>query len=142
MGRLRLFNDKEKWCSACTSWLPLDAFSKLKREPSGRATYCRLCKKKKNQKWGYKHQKKYTHNHLYGITLEEREILWEKQNRCCGICKEPIPVQGNKSHLDHNHDTGKVRGLLCPTCNMGIGLLGEGRFLIAAIQYLEKAECT
>lgn len=42
------------------------------------------------------------------------------QNECCAICKNKRPLK-----VDHNHDTGKVRGLLCDKCNVALGLLGE-----------------
>jgi hypothetical protein len=56
----------------------------------------------------------------YKITLEEYAILFEKQNGVCGIC-------GNKSkqnlHVDHNHITDSIRGLLCSECNLALGKL-------------------
>ena len=61
----------------------------------------------------------------YGITLEEYNILLEKQLYACAICKEPEnQISWGKSKrlsVDHNHKTGKVRGLLCQKCNTTLG---------------------
>ena len=56
----------------------------------------------------------------YGITLEQHKKMLTDQNECCAICKNKRPLK-----VDHNHDTGKVRGLLCDKCNVALGLLGE-----------------
>lgn len=72
----------------------------------------------------------------YGISLEEYNLMFERQNGCCLICKEQ-PKKGLV--VDHSHNTGKVRGLLCNDCNTGIGLLKETpQFFINAIEYLQK----
>lgn len=68
----------------------------------------------------------------YGITIDEYEILREGQGRACAICGRTDPI-GRVSkfgpdywlHVDHNHETGAVRGLLCSNCNQALGLLGE-----------------
>ncbi len=79
-------------------------------------------------------------NHLsksYNITQEVYIGLVKKQKNRCSICKE-IQVK-NQFHVDHNHKTGKVRGLLCGKCNRGIGMLREDiRILENAIAYLQS----
>jgi hypothetical protein len=76
---------------------------------------------------------------VFGITLEEYNNLMVKQNNCCAICGEP-PVIGEKSFpVDHDHETGKVRGLLCRGCNVGIGNLKDSvELLEKAIMYIKK----
>jgi hypothetical protein len=72
----------------------------------------------------------------YGMTVEEYEALLARQEEKCAICRKPCHTGGNLS-VDHDHDTGRVRGLLCRNCNRGIGLLQESpEILQAAIQYL------
>lgn len=77
----------------------------------------------------------------YGITLEEYNQLLENQNGGCAICGTANAGKDRKYFcIDHNHKTGKVRGLLCPKCNQGIGLLQDSpRILIAAAEYLKKS---
>ncbi len=76
----------------------------------------------------------------YGLTPEDYEALFDGQSGCCPICGLTLP-EGKNTHVDHDHKTGVVRGLLCHHCNM---LLGQARdskeVLRAAIAYLESAE--
>lgn len=75
---------------------------------------------------------------LYGLTPELLEELWNKQDRQCVICNEPISKEGRGTHIDHDHDTGRVRGLLCSRCNKGIGLLHDDISILQnAIRYLQ-----
>lgn len=69
----------------------------------------------------------------YGVTLEYVNALREEQGGCCAICRNPTL----DLHVDHHHDTDTVRGLLCGTCNRGIGNLRECTYiLLSAIKYL------
>ena len=82
----------------------------------------------------------YRNNNLkrrYNITLEEYNILFEKQNGKCAICNKK---QINKQlAVDHDHNTGKVRGLLCQNCNTGIGKFKDNpKLLLKAKAYLEE----
>ncbi len=79
----------------------------------------------------------------YGMTLETFLQMYEKQNGRCAICQIDMRVRANRKdacNVDHCHTTGKVRGLLCSSCNMGIGQLGDSADrLRAAAAYLEVA---
>ena len=71
----------------------------------------------------------------YGLTKAAFYTLLERQSFKCPICGSP--VSEDKSHVDHDHKTGVVRGVLCGPCNQGIGLLKEDiRVLSSAIAYL------
>lgn len=73
----------------------------------------------------------------YGITVEQRDELLESQGNCCAICKSIDP--GPKGwHTDHCHKTGRVRGILCNGCNVGLGHFKESVAVLnaAAIEYL------
>ena len=75
---------------------------------------------------------------LYGdmdITLEE----YKKYPQECNICGSKEEGRGFKMNVDHDHKTGKVRGLLCNSCNRGLGLLGEDN-LEKAILYLNQSK--
>ena len=74
----------------------------------------------------------------FGLTLEDYELLLKNQNGVCAICKnrESSKMTSNLS-VDHSHETGKVRGLLCARCNAGLGLLKDDiGCLQNAISYL------
>lgn len=74
----------------------------------------------------------------FGLTLEQYDTMLETQKYCCCICKTSEPGKHNW-HVDHNHTTGKVRGLLCSPCNTGLGHFGDDPTrLRAAADYLER----
>lgn len=75
----------------------------------------------------------------YGISVEEYETLLEQQNGRCAICgTNPIGKSApiNTLCIDHDHATGRVRGLLCNSCNLAIGYLKTPEGLDAAASYL------
>ena len=75
----------------------------------------------------------------YGITLEDYNLLLEKQNEKCKICNNECPT-GKSLAVDHNHETGKVRGLLCKNCNIGLGMFFDNLdFLESAVLYLKSS---
>ena len=85
----------------------------------------------------------------YGVTPEMYNAMLEAQGGKCAIegCTAEIPGKiGSKEssrrwHIDHDHKTGKVRGLLCTTCNLGVGYFKDDVALLqSAIRYLEKAK--
>ena len=71
----------------------------------------------------------------YGIDQVAFDAIIASQGGRCAICREPFPTDRlptrGEQHVDHDHATGKVRGILCGRCNTGIGLLGEN---IASLQ--------
>ena len=71
----------------------------------------------------------------YGMTIEEYDRLFDEQDGVCAICGR---TNGNKRlAVDHDHTTGWVRGLLCHSCNVAIGLLGDDIERVAAmLEYL------
>ena len=76
----------------------------------------------------------------YSLTLLEYEEILLKQNGVCAICGKRNKG-GNLLSVDHNHTSGKVRGLLCTKCNTAIGLLNEDKALfILALLYLNNYE--
>jgi hypothetical protein len=77
----------------------------------------------------------------YGITREWYNRTLEDQGGCCAICNSPeIGRKGHTHfHVDHNHYTGEVRGLLCDLCNRGLGYFKDNEnLLVNAANYLEK----
>lgn len=74
----------------------------------------------------------------FGITVSESEALLQSQGGVCGICAcEITDKRGYAPHVDHDHRTGVIRGILCFGCNVGIGVLGDDPDrLEAAARYL------
>lgn len=86
-------------------------------------------------------QREYLVKSLYGITNGMFLELLASQGNCCAICKTIPSMKGKQGqwNIDHCHDTGKVRGILCSQCNIGIGQLRDSVLLLkSAIIYLEK----
>lgn len=96
---------------------------------------------RKNNPEKHKELKPHWHRKTtYGITKEQYKNQFEKQQGLCAICNHKH-VSGRRTGLvvDHNHSTGKFRGLLCHSCNRGIGLLKENiEILRSAIKYLKE----
>lgn len=103
---------------------------------------CKVCQREHNKKHWHsytKEQKQATRvKSMYGITPEKYFKLVENQNGKCAICgKEPSTVRG--LHLDHCHDTKKVRELLCHHCNIALGSFNEDiEIMKKAIAYIKK----
>ena len=91
-----------------------------------------------NRKWVMENpekQQKIRRRSRYGITPEMFDSMVLEQEGLCAICKE----QPERLVIDHCHDTGKVRGLLCLKCNSGIGLLRDSASVVEnALTYLTR----
>ena len=78
----------------------------------------------------------------YGLTIAGYEQMLAEQYGGCAICGRPEP-EGGSLHVDHDHETGAVRGLLCFPCNQAIGAFEEDiEFLSAALGYLRRHDDT
>ena len=125
-------------CPKCGNEKTFKDFSVDNRAKSGYQTRCKACQS------GVKLEMKeyYRGKHLeykYGITLDDYEAMAEVQERCCAICKiHEKHVEHQRLAVDHDHDTGAVRALLCKKCNQGIGLLQDSSaFALCAHNYLK-----
>jgi len=75
----------------------------------------------------------------YNLTPAEYDAMLAEQSGQCAICDKP-PSTGKPLFVDHDHDTGEVRGLLCSRCNWALGQLGDGPELVArALSYLTQS---
>lgn len=123
----------------CGEKKSLEEFHRNRSYKSGRLPRCKVCQREFVRR--YRHEVrpgfiKRQNLKKYGLTLEQFEEMVSEQEGCCAICrrvmKEPV--------VDHCHDTRVVRGLLCHSCNRGIGLLGDNpEVLKRATVYLEKS---
>jgi hypothetical protein len=102
--------------------------------------------RKKQKVWNESHKniiKKSTRKHTvkkYGLTLEQYDELFNKQEGKCAICGKHQSELKQALCVDHDHITKKVRGLLCITCNRGIGYLNDNiQLLSQAINYLNNS---
>lgn len=76
----------------------------------------------------------------HGLSKEQYFSLIESQDNKCAICKDILELD-HKTHVDHCHSTGKIRGILCHGCNTGLGLFKDNiDSLKNAIKYLKNSE--
>lgn len=68
--------------------------------------------------------------HTYGITLDDYNRMLDSQNGVCAICGKSPSEYKRKLHVDHDHSTGKNRGLLCVRCNYGLGYFEEDMVIL------------
>lgn len=66
----------------------------------------------------------------YGLSLADYAAMFEAQKGLCAVCKSP---SSELLHVDHDHRTGEVRGLLCRTCNLGIGFLKDDKLIVESV---------
>lgn len=107
--------------------------------PSG-VYVCLGCKRENGAKYRAQNRKTIRLKNRVGryrISIDAYHALLEAQNGCCAICTAEIDAESCR--IDHHHGTGKVRGLLCVSCNTGIGLLKDSPdVLMSAAAYLRK----
>lgn len=151
-----------KKCSKCGQEKPLTEFNKQSRNQDGLNTQCSTCTRSAGLAYYYANRQKtnpernearrlskshrqHTLLKKYGITREGYDALLDEQNGVCAICEHPEKQKdvryGTPLFLavDHDHNTNKVRGLLCSACNVAIGKMDDdpGRLRKAA-EYLER----
>ena len=117
-----------KKCSFCKEEKDIEEFYNRKISLDGKRGQCRKCDKRYQSAWrgaGYKKK--------FNLTEDDVIKLLASQNNSCGICLKPLTYPHQWTHLDHDHTTNKVRGILCGTCNVGLGKLGD------SIETLQKA---
>ena len=88
----------------------------------------------------YEAKRRSNYRQRYKITIEEYDELFAKQNGVCAICERPENLtKDGKLHMlavDHNHETRKVRGLLCMNCNTRLGYFESKNLLTRMVSYL------
>ena len=132
-GFLLLLSMETKYCSLCNTNKSIEEFEIHKSTKDGRRYCCRDCKKEVAKKYrNPKKARELQFRKKYNITLDERNKLSKKQNGKCVICGSDEPLV-----IDHDHETGKIRGLLCNLCNVGLGSFKDNiDSLNNAIRYL------
>lgn len=130
-----------KKCPSCKSDKSLDNYWK------GQYSCIDCTKEKQKTRWVSRTPKKRLEQHLkykYNVTIFELEEMLKEQDNKCSICKSKLPdllIYEDRRRgyaIDHNHDTGKVRGILCLNCNTLLGMAKDNKdILLEAINYLE-----
>ena len=140
-----------KTCSKCKQEKPLSDFHKDRsgHSPDGLKYHCRACAIaytnawKQNNPTSQKASSQRTKRKLkYGLTERQIAAMLVQQQFRCRICGEPISfdasTKSQKPHIDHDHVSGVVRGLLCLTCNTGLGMFKDSVTLLhEAANYLQ-----
>ncbi len=127
--------DGSKWCPDCAQIKPADDFPRTRANSvTGLHTYCKPCHnvrgKLSKEKVGG--SRTYHLKRRYGITAADADAMHAEQDGLCAICRV-APA----AHVDHDHATGKVRGLLCFNCNGGLGQFKDRiDVLESAVAYL------
>jgi hypothetical protein len=128
--------DGYKWCPECGAVKPLGDFPGNRSEPSGVMSYCKPCFNRKARESKEKVHGSTRNYHLrrrYGITVDDFDRMLAEQGGLCAICRE-APAE----HVDHDHATNRVRGLLCFNCNGALGQFRDRRdLMLRAIAYLD-----
>lgn len=128
----------EKECVICNEVKPVSEFYKDARMRTGFSSECKLCRRARNNKYTADHpngRRRRTLASKYQITIEDYERQYQYQNGLCAICSD----HKEKLFIDHCHDTNKVRGLICNTCNFGLGHFRDNvKFMENAINYLNS----
>lgn len=127
-GRLK------SWCKVCSN---LRASKWMKEHPESHRAYGKnwregnieharkmeRVRKRKEQKESPERIIEGVRRRRYGISVEDQRRMWEAQSGRCLVCSDVLIY--SKAHLDHNHETGRVRGFLCKGCNTVIGWTNE-----------------
>lgn len=143
-------------CTKCKELLPLTEFRVRKESSTGHQYWCKKCEYTSNrlrymkqhpkpvitpeileikQKIKQEKDKRRMLLYRYNITLEEYNIMYEKQNKKCLICNTEFPLGTLKGLcVDHAHTTNKVRALLCTSCNTLLGKIENNPTIIKNIE--------
>jgi len=127
-----LYLEGKKQCGKCKEIKNLNEFHNDKYTVTNKSSSCKLCT---NNKYTIEENRSFAYKSRYGITLEDYNIMYLSQEGKCDICKESF----NKLVVDHCHINGNVRGLLCNSCNSGLGFFKDNiSSLLEASKYLVK----
>lgn len=135
---------ESKVCRDCDKIKPSAEFNRDKSSRDGIANYCKECHRARNKAYWKKFDRKQERHQLqwerlildrYGLTPDDYAAMSEKQGNVCAICKQ----SGPRLAVDHDHETGAIRALLCKGCNVALGSMRDNPELMnAAAEYLRK----
>jgi hypothetical protein len=118
-------------CKACTNARRLDRYRLNREREIARVRAWQKANPERLKAWREKNRDRRLAQlreiHLrnkFGLRREEYNRILEAQGGVCALCERP-PTPGISLHVDHDHGTGEIRGLLCMRCNNALGLFGE-----------------
>lgn len=127
-----------KNCTRCKLVKPKTAFYNHSQTSDGKRGTCIPCVKETEKEYMSKNidrKRSWRLTHYYGITKDEQQELFDRAGHKCELCESTTRLG-----IDHNHTTGKVRGLLCQTCNSLLGYAKDDiELLQRAIDYLKRS---
>lgn len=135
----------EKKCPSCGEVKPITEFYRDKKAKDGKTPHCKKCHNlqtilyRKNTPNYKERRAEVDRVRKYGLSNDEYTLMLSNQNNRCGICGKLFTSQDSATvpHVDHDHETGKVRALLCKACNTALGSLKDNPELcIRAAAYL------
>lgn len=125
--------DPEQRQATCSICGPTTVYPKRRQSRRGEVKQFWQCQTPRKRVAGAAERRR-----LYGLTQEQFDAMLQAQDGRCAICKEPM----GRVCTDHDHSTGEARGLLCLTCNAGLGQFHDDPDLLrSAIDYLEATRC-
>jgi hypothetical protein len=134
-------------CSKCGESKSPESFYVRSDRPRGRSSKCKTCtgnSSKQVREWREANPEKNSANRkrervkIYDLDVEAYDAMLEEQGHRCAICLTGTPGGRGSWHIDHQHGTTNVRGLLCNRCNQGLGYFRDNRAnLERANAYLE-----
>lgn len=140
---------KTKVCSLCKKRKPIEKFYNFRNSKDGKQCRCKVCDGITRSKYQHKYKDRLSRlsrnrnlKARFGITLQEYDEILKSQKGRCAICSSKAPKTTSNNvrsfSVDHDHKTGKIRGLLCSKCNRGLGMFNDSLTLLnKAVRYLE-----
>ena len=142
-------NERKK-CTKCKKWNDISDFRTNVGRKYNLRSECKNCSKNYDKERYQNNSERFKEEYLrrkYNLSRGDYEEIYKSQKGVCDICKkiilsifdEKYDRHKNGAFVDHNHETGKIRGLLCNDCNNGLGRFYDlPDILKNAIIYLEK----
>lgn len=137
-----------KACTKCGEAKPLSAFIRNSNKPDGTDNECRRCRAiRELSPDTLEARRDRDLRRKYKISLSAYNLMFEQQGGVCAICKKPETKTNRFGEVlplacDHNHDTGRLRGLLCSQHNAAIGALGDTPQQVhLAFSYVFERDC-
>lgn len=131
-------------CARCKEDKPTSSYAKSSAKVNGYQSYCRPCATERRRasptyRPPLDKERETQFKYRYGITKADFDQMWEEQAGECAICFNTLTLELRGYAIDHNHETGEVRGLLCNRCNTGLGLFRDNpSYLASAEVYLRE----